>query len=124
GPDSHCNIPWGWAQAGNTPLKWYKQNTHGGGVRDPLIVHWPKGLEARGETRGQYCHAIDIAPTVLDLLGIPQPETVAGVAQMPVHGASLEPALVDADATLARDTQYFEMLGHRGIWKDGWKAVT
>ena len=73
GPDSHCNIPWGWAQAGNTPLKWYKQNTHGGGVRDPLIMHWPAGIEAPGEIRRQFCHAIDIAPTVLDLLGIEPP---------------------------------------------------
>ena len=83
GPNSHCNIPWGWAQAGNTPLKWYKQNTHGGGVRDPLIVHWPAGLEAAGETRGQFCHVIDVAPTILDVLGIAQPEVVAGVPQMP-----------------------------------------
>jgi arylsulfatase A-like enzyme len=124
GPDSHCNIPWGWAQAGNTPLKWYKQNTHGGGVRDPFILHWPAGLKAKGETRDQFCHVIDVAPTLLDMLGIPEPETVAGVAQMPVHGVSLAPALADPNAKLARDAQYFEMLGHRGIWKDGWKAVT
>jgi arylsulfatase A-like enzyme len=124
GPNSHCNIPWGWAQAGNTPLKWYKQNTHGGGVRDPLIVHWPAGLSAAGETRGQFCHVIDIAPTILDVLGIDQPQVVAGVPQMPVHGVSLKPVFEDASAELKRGPQYFEMLGHRGIWKDGWKAVT
>ncbi|MFI4975831.1 MAG: arylsulfatase [Caulobacterales bacterium] len=124
GPDSHCNIPWGWAQAGNTPLKWYKQNTHGGGVRDPLVIHWPAGLEAAGETRGQFCHAIDVAPTIMDLIGIPQPDVVAGVPQMPVHGVSLAPTFADPAAKLAREPQYFEMLGHRGIWKDGWKAVT
>jgi arylsulfatase len=124
GPDSHCNIPWGWAQAGNTPLKWYKQNIHGGGVRDPLIVHWPAGLPAAGETRSQFCHAIDIAPTILDVLGIKTPKTVAGVKQMPIHGLSLKPAFADADATLKRGPQYFEMLGHRGIVADGWKAVT
>jgi arylsulfatase len=124
GPNSHCNIPWGWAQAGNTPLKWYKQNTHGGGVRDPLIVHWPAGLKAAGETRAQFCHAIDIAPTILDLAGIAQPEVVAGVPQMPVHGVSLAPAFAGPAAELARGAQYFEMLGHRGVWKDGWKAVT
>ena len=123
GPNSHCNIPWGWAQAGNTPLKWYKQNTHGGGVRDPLIMHWPNGLPA-GETRGQFCHVIDISPTILDLLGIPQPEVVAGVPQMPVHGVSLKPTFADPAAPLERSPQYFEMLGHRGVWKDGWKAVT
>jgi arylsulfatase len=124
GPDSHCNIPWGWAQAGNTPLKWYKQNTHGGGVRDPLVIHWPAGLAAAGETRNQFCHVIDIAPTIMDLLGIPQPDVVAGVPQMPVHGISLKPTFTDPAAPLARGPQYFEMLGHRGVWKDGWKAVT
>ena len=124
GPDSHCNIPWGWAQAGNTPLKWYKQNTHGGGVRDPLIMHWPTGLKAAGETRSQFCHAIDIAPTIMDVLGIAPPETVAGVPQMPIDGVSLAPTFAKPTFALARSPQYFEMLGHRGIWKDGWKAVT
>ena len=124
GPHSHSNIPWGWAQAGNAPLKWYKQNTHGGGVRDPLVIHWSERLGRPGELRGQFCHAIDIAPTVLDLLEIEPPEVVAGVPQMPIHGASLVPTLHDANAPARRDVQYFEMLGHRGIWRDGWKAVT
>ncbi|MBV9330611.1 MAG: arylsulfatase, partial [Alphaproteobacteria bacterium] len=124
GPNSHCNIPWGWAQAGNSPLKWYKQNTHGGGVRDPLILHWPGKISAAGEIRRQFCHAIDIAPTVLELASIAPPDSVAGVAQMPIHGRSLAALLGDGEARLARDAQYFEMLGHRGIWKDGWKAVT
>ncbi len=124
GPDSHCNIPWGWAQAGNTPLKWYKQNTHGGGVRDPLIMHWPAGITAGGQTRDQFCHAIDIAPTIMDALGVATPDVVAGVPQTPVHGVSLTPSFADAGARLERGAQYFEMLGHRGILKDGWKAVT
>jgi N-sulphoglucosamine sulphohydrolase, C-terminal len=124
GPNSHCNFPWGWAQAGNTPLKWYKQNTHGGGVRDPLIVHWPARIGAPGEIRRQFCHVIDLTPTILDLLGIAPPTVVAGVPQMPIHGASLAPALSDAGAATSRATQYFEMLGHRGIWHRGWKAVT
>jgi arylsulfatase len=124
GPDSHCNIPWGWAQAGNTPLKWYKQTTHGGGVRDPLIVSWPAGMSARGELRRQFCHAIDLAPTVLDIVGVGSPEVVAGVPQMPMHGVSLKAALTDADATLPRGVQYFEMFGHRGVFENGWKAVT
>jgi arylsulfatase len=124
GPDSHCNIPWGWAQAGNTPLKWYKQNTHGGGVRDPLIVSWPAGLAARGEVRTQFCHAIDIAPTVLDVVGVPTPDVVGGAPQMPVHGVSLKPAFADPRAAIARGPQYFEMLGHRGLFENGWKAVT
>ena len=124
GPNSHSNIPWGWAQAGNTPLKWYKQNTHGGGVRDPLVMHWPAGMKTTGGVRPQFCHAIDLAPTILDALGIPQPEVVAGISQTPVHGISLTPTFEDPAATLDRGPQYFEMLGHRGIWKDGWKAVT
>jgi arylsulfatase A-like enzyme len=124
GPNSHSNIPWGWAQAGNTPLKWYKQNTHGGGVRDPLIVHWPARIGTPGAMRHQFCHAIDVTPTILDLLNIEPPSIVAGVAQMPMHGTSLAAALADPDAATSRATQYFEMLGHRGIWHRGWKAVT
>lgn len=124
GPNSHSNIPWGWAQAGNTPLRWYKQNTHAGGIRDPLIVSWPRGVAARGETRDQFCHAIDIAPTVLDLAGIAPPDVVGGVTQMPVHGRSLRPVIADAGAAPERGPQYFEMLGHRGLVHDGWKVVT
>jgi arylsulfatase A-like enzyme len=124
GPNSHCNIPWGWAQAGNTPLKWYKQNTHGGGVRDPLIMHWPAGLKAAGQTCPTFCHAIDLAPTILDALGIPTPSVVASVPQTPVDGVSLAATFADPAARIERGPQYFEMLGHRGIWKDGWKAVT
>jgi arylsulfatase len=123
-PHSHSNIPWGWAQAGNTPLKWYKQNTHGGGVRDPLVMHFPGKIASAGGIRPQFCHVIDIAPTVLDIVGIETPSVVAGVPQMPVHGVSLKSVLADPQAKLARGPQYFEMLGHRGIWADGWKAVT
>lgn len=122
--NSHSNIPWGWAQAGNTPLKWYKQNTHGGGVRDPLIVSYPGKLADAGGIRPQFCHAIDLLPTVLDIVGIAQPDVVGGVPQMPIHGVSLKSIFSDPKAKLTRGAQYFEMLGHRGIWKDGWKAVT
>ena len=124
GPASHSNIPWGWAQAGNTPLKWYKQNTHGGGVRDPLIVSWPAGLKGAGELRRQFCHAIDIAPTILGAVGVAPPAEVNGAPQMPLHGVSLAPALGDPGAAIERGPQYFEMLGHRGVVADGWKAVT
>lgn len=124
GPASHSNIPWGWAQAGNTPLKWYKQNAHGGGVRDPLIVHWPARLKDAGGMRHQFCHAVDIAPTVLEGLGITVPAVVAGMPQMPIHGVSLMPVFDDAHVRMDRGAQYFEMLGHRGIWRDGWKAVS
>jgi arylsulfatase len=122
--NSHSNIPWGWAQAGNTPLKWYKQNTHGGGVRDPLIVRWPARIADAGGLRGQFCHAIDLAPTILDLVGLYAPAEVAGVKQMPMHGASLAPLIKEAGSAPMRTVQYFEMFGHRGLWRDGWKAVT
>jgi arylsulfatase len=124
GPESHSNIPWGWSQVGNTPLKWYKQNTHGGGVRDPLIIHWPKGVSGAGEIRSNFCHAIDIMPTVLELTGTEAPEAFNGVDQMPLHGASLAGNLTSPDDAPTRSVQFFEMLGHRGIWQDGWKAVT
>lgn len=124
GPESHSNIPWGWAQVGNTPLKWYKQNTHGGGVRDPLVMHWPGGLARTGGFSRTFCHAIDIAPTILEIVGVEMPKTHNGVPQMPLHGCSLVPTFADETAKLDRQVQYFEMLGHRGIWADGWKAVT
>ncbi|HYD10115.1 MAG TPA: arylsulfatase, partial [Acidimicrobiales bacterium] len=116
GPHSHSNYPWGWAQAGNSPLRWYKQNTYGGGVRDPLVVHWPRGIAARGEIRTQFCHVVDLMPTVLDAVGAP---TVDGV-----HGASLRPTFDAGDAPAPRPVQYFEQMGHRGLWADGWKATT
>lgn len=125
GPKSQTNYPWGWAQAGNTPNKRYKQNTHGGGIRDPLIAHWPKGISDQGGIRHQFHHVTDITPTILDVLGINAPEQVNGIAQMPVHGTSLAytfPAEAKAQPS-RKAVQYFEMYGHRGIWADGWKAV-
>ncbi len=119
----YSNYPWGWAQVGNTPLKWYKQNTYGGGVRDPLVFHWPAGITARGERRTQFVHAIDLAPTILDVAGATMPETYGGVPQIPVHGVSLR-ATFDDPAAPTRTVQYFEQLGHRGIYRDGWKLTT
>jgi arylsulfatase len=124
GPHSHSNYPWGWAQAGNSPLRWYKQNTYGGGVRDPLVVHWPAGIEARGALRSQFCHAVDVTPTILEITGAPVPEQSNGVAQMPIHGASITATFDDADAPAPRAIQYFEQMGHRGLWADGWKITT
>ena len=111
--------------AGNTPLKRYKQNTHAGGVRDPFIVHWPAQVKEAGAIRRQFHHVTDIAPTVLELLGIAAPEAVDGVPQMPVHGVSMAYALAPGGGALptTKGTQYFEMFGHRAIWHDGWKAV-
>jgi len=121
---SHSNIPWGWAQAGNTPLRWYKQNTYGGGVRDPLIMHWPKGIADAGSKRREFCHIVDIVPTVLQITGIDAPGEFQGRAQLPVHGESLLRGWVEAGTRTKTRPQYFEQVGHRGIWKDGWKAVT
>ncbi|WP_374575898.1 arylsulfatase [Phenylobacterium sp.] len=123
GPDTHSNFPHGWAMASNTPLRRYKQNTHGGGIRDPLIVSWPNGVKARGELRHQFCHASDFAPTVLELVGVEPPASVNGVAQKPIEGQSFAASLNDPAAPRRTRPQYFEMFGHRGLWKDGWKAV-
>jgi arylsulfatase A-like enzyme len=123
GPDTHSNFPWGWAMAANTPLKRYKQNTHGGGIRDPLVISWPQGIAARGEVRTPFCHVSDVVPTVLDLLQLQAPTHVNGVAQMPLEGESFKASLTALDAPARKAAQYFEMFGHRGLWQDGWKAV-
>jgi arylsulfatase A-like enzyme len=124
GPRSQTNYPHGWAQVGNTPLRRYKQNTHAGGVRAPLIVSWKDGLPARGEIRSQFHHVIDVVPTLLDLAGVSAPAVHQGVPQLPIHGVSLRYSFADAAAPTARPTQYFEMFTHRAIWHDGWKAVS
>ncbi len=122
GPDTHSNFPWGWSMAANTPLRRYKQNTHGGGVRDPLVVHWPRHINHPG-LRNQFCHACDIVPTLLDCIGIDAPESVNGVQQKPIEGVSFASTLNDPEADSGKTTQYFEMFGHRGIVHNGWKAV-
>lgn len=123
GPDTHSNFPHGWAMASNTPLRRYKQNTHGGGIRDPLVISWPARIAARGEVRGRFAHACDVVPTLLELIGVEPPEVVAGVPQTPLEGESFAAALMDPAAPPRTRPQYFEMFGHRGLWKDGWKAV-
>jgi arylsulfatase A-like enzyme len=123
GPDTHSNFPLGWAMAANTPLRRYKQNTHGGGIRDPLVMSWPGGLAARGELRHQFCHASDLAPTLLDVVGVTPPKAINGVEQMPIEGTSFAASLRDAGVPSKKAPQYFEMFGHRGLVQDGWKAV-
>lgn len=118
----HSNYPWGWAQAGNTPLKRYKQNVHAGGVRAPLLVSWPAAIRESG-LREQFHHVIDVAPTLLDIIGVSAPEVRAGVPQLPLHGASIRYTFDEPHAPSRRKTQYFEMYGHRAIYHDGWKAV-
>ncbi len=124
GPNVYNNYPWGWAQVGNTPLRFYKQNTYEGGIRDPLIVHWPNRIADAGGLRDQYHHVSDLMPTILESIGVEAPSVYRGVAQQPVEGMSLAYTFDDPDAPRRKSTQYYEMLGHRGIWHDGWKAVT
>jgi arylsulfatase A-like enzyme len=124
GPLCHNNYPWGWTVAGNTPFKRWKRETHEGGVADPLLVHWPAGIAARGETRRQYVHAVDVFPTVLEVLGIDPPDTLGGVGQAPVEGTSFAYCFDQGDAPSRHRTQYYEMFGCRAIYHDGWKAVT
>lgn len=116
------HYPTGWAQVSNTPLKWYKKDTHGGGIRAPLIVHWPQRIRG-GAIRTQFHHAIDVAPTLYELLGIEAPPEFAGVPQLPIHGVSMAYTFDRPDAPTRKHAQYFEILGDRGIWHDGWKAV-
>ena len=124
GPMTYPHYPLGWAMAGNTPFPRYKQETHAGGITDPMIVHWPKMIKERGAIRTQYHHMIDITPTVLELLGIQQPRVVNGVDQRPMDGVSMAYSFSDAKAPSRRELQYFEMLGHRAIYYKGWEAVT
>src|SRR5579871_3053894 len=124
GPDTHTNFPHGWAMASNTPLRRYKQNTHGGGIRDPFVMSWPKRIKAKGELRHQFVHACDLTPTLLDLIGIAPPAEIAGCPQMPLEGESFARSIDDASAPSKSSAQYFEMFGHRGLWKEGWKAVS
>ena len=120
------NYPLGWAMAGNTPCKFYKQNTHGGGVRDPLVMHWPAGFDKSeaGTLRHQFHHVSDLSPTMLEVLGVGLPKTMNGVDQMPLHGTPMTYTFAGASAPTKKKVQHFEMLGHRGIVADGWKAVT
>ena len=123
GPKHFNHYPWGWTFAGNTPFRRWKRETYRGGTSDPFIVHWPKRISAAGEVREQYAHAIDMVPTVLDALGIEPPATIRGVAQSPLQGVSFAHTFDDGAAPSGRTTQYFEMMGHRSIYHDGWRAV-
>jgi arylsulfatase A-like enzyme len=122
-PTTFNHYPWGWTWAGNTPFRRWKRETYRGGICDPFLVHFPRGMKAKGEVRSQYAHAIDMVPTVLELLGIEPPASIKGVAQSPIEGVSFAHALDDGKADTRHHTQYFEMLGHRSIYHDGWRAV-
>lgn len=125
GPDSSPHYAVGWAHAMDTPYQWTKQvASHWGGTRNGTVVHWPRGFAARGEVRNQFHHVVDVAPTVLAAAGIPAPTTVNGVRQHPLEGVDMAYSFHDAAAPERHVTQYFEMLGNRGIYHRGWSAVT
>jgi arylsulfatase A-like enzyme len=124
-PDAYNHYAVGWAHAMDTPYQWTKQvASHWGGTRNGTIVHWPRGFTSRGGIRPQFHHVIDIAATVLDAAGLPEPVSVNGVQQQPLHGVSMLYSFDDAGAEDRRTTQYFEMFCNRGIYHDGWTAVT
>ena len=125
GPETEPHVPVGWAWAANTPFQWTKQiASHFGGTRNPMVVSWPKRIADKGGLRSQFVHLIDIAPTILDAAGIPEPQVVNGVAQKPIEGRSFVSTAASATAPEVRTVQYFEMMGNRAIYKDGWVAAT
>ena len=124
-PTAYNHYAVGWAHAMDTPYQWTKQiASHWGGTRNGTIVHWPGGIKARGEIRPQFHHVIDVAATVLDVAQLPEPLSVNGVQQQPLHGVSMAYTFDDADAADRHTTQYFEMFCNRGIYHEGWTAVT
>jgi arylsulfatase A-like enzyme len=125
GPTTFPHFAIGWAWANNTPFQWTKQvASHFGGTRNGMVMHWPKGMKAKGEVRSQFHHVIDVAPTALEAAKIPQPKMVNGVVQRPMDGVSMLYSVDNAKAPDRRTTQYFEMFGNRGIYDNGWVACT
>ncbi|OHV01723.1 arylsulfatase [Mycobacterium talmoniae] len=125
GPETYNHYPIGWAMAFNTPYKLYKRYaSHEGGIADPAIICWPNGIAARGEVRDTYINVCDVTPTIYDLLGLTPPATVRGIPQKPLEGVSFKAALADPQAATGKQTQFYTMLGTRGIWHRGWFANT
>ena len=123
GPKTDPLYPMGWSLAGNTRFKKWKQDTHSGGNTDPFIVSWPARIKDQGAIRNQYHHIIDVTPTILEAAGLPAPKSVNGARQQPIHGVSMAYTFDEAAAKSRRKVQYYEMLGSRAIWADGWVAV-
>jgi len=125
GPSTYGHYAAGWAVAGDTPFSWTKQvASNYGGTRNGMVVHWPKGVKSKGELRSQWHHVIDIAPTILEAAGLPEPKVVDGVPQTPIEGVSMLNTFNDAKAKDRHLTQYFEIFGNRAIYHDGWLAGT
>ena len=124
GRRTYNHYPWGWAEAGNTPVRRFKRYTFEGGVRDPFVISWPAGLTSTDGIRHQYCHAVDVLPTILDLVGVEAPASLGGVEQMSLDGVTLRPMLDDLTAPDPRVSQYYECWGSRAMYEDGWKVVT
>ncbi len=122
--DSYPHYHAGWAMAGNTPFPYFKQSEHRGGQQDALVVHWPAGIKAKGEIRSQYHHITDIAPTIMEAVGVELPEEYHGIPQQEFTGIPMNYAFDNPDAPNAKKVQYYEMFGNRALWADGWKAVT
>jgi arylsulfatase A-like enzyme len=125
GPDAYNHMPTGWAAAFSTPFKMFKRySQYSGGTCDPMIISWPRGIKARGEVRHQYHHSADVAATILDVCGLEMPDTYRGVQQYPLSGISMRYSFdADPDGPTQRKNQYYEMMGTRGIWEDGWHAA-
>ncbi len=123
GPKAYNHYPVGWAWAMNTPFQWGKQvASHFGGTRNPLVIAWPDRIKDKGGIRSQFHHVIDVAPTILEAAKIPEPTEVNGVKQKPIEGVSMVYSFDKANAEGTRKVQYFELLGNRGLYKDGWMA--
>ena len=123
-PTTYNHYPNGWAWAFDTPFKMWKRYNFEGGSADAMIVSWPRGIRAKGELRGQYLHATDIAPTLYDLLGVELPETVKGYQQIPLEGVSFRSTFESKDAPTPKESAFYSMLGSRAVWHKGWKAVS
>lgn len=123
-PDTYNHYPTGWAAAFSTPYQMFKRYAqYAGGTCDPLVIHWPKGIQAKGEIRHQYHHVTDIVPTILDIIGLEMPDVYRGVKQIPLPGVSMRYTFDDGDAPTQKKRQFYTIGGTRGIWQDGWKAA-
>jgi arylsulfatase len=122
--ETYNHYPTGWAAAFSTPFKMFKRYSHAGGTCCPMVIHWPKGIKARGELRHQYSHSVDVVPTILECVGVEMPRVYRGVEQWPLSGVSMKYTF-DArpDSPTRKHRQYYAMLGTRGYWEDGWKVV-